>query len=160
MRLTVLVPLLAALAVASDARAWDGEQTVDGWLMTGIGAPDYTLEADGDAVRIQKSVRQTSRWVAVVRVVPAEAWVGRTFTASLEVRTDGLDEREAGCVMKAQTGRELSYSGFLASNFVTVPTTTKGFTGCELTVQVPPRTKWILYGFTYRGAGKAWVREK
>jgi hypothetical protein len=155
-----LVPLALALVVEGHpASGYEGEQSIDDWLMTGVGAPDYALTRDDGAVRIEKKVTKTQRWVAVVHEVQASMPARRNFHASFEVHTDGLDE-EGSCVMKAQRGRDLEYEGFLASDLKPVKTTTSGFVRCDLSMDVPVGTKWILYGFTYRGAGRAWVRDE
>ncbi len=87
--------------------AYPGEQTIDDWLMTGVGAPDYALARDGNAVRIESS--KSDRYVALVHVAPAAS-------------------------------------------------STSGFMRCDATADVPDGAKWILYGVSYKGDGKAWVR--
>jgi hypothetical protein len=136
--------------------AFDGEQTVGDWLITGVGAPDFTLLADGDAVRIERKEPSSKRFVAVVQAVASDAFVGKKVTASLDVRTEGLDGPGA-CIMKVQRTRPLAYAGFLAVDFKEAPPTTASF-HCELSASVPPGAKWILYGLSFRGGGKAWIK--
>lgn len=136
---------------------YPGEQTVNEWLMTGVGAPDFKLAAEDKAVSIERSVATSQRFVAVVRAVPAGRFAGKKAKVAFDVRTEGLDN-EGSCTVKVQNERELAYSGYLAVEMKRVPPTTKDFTPCNLEVLVPKEAKWILYGFTYRGAGKAWVR--
>lgn len=81
--------------------------------------------------------------------------MGKLVKLSLEARTEGIDG--GACVAKAQRMKTLQYAGFLASDLAQLPTAAKGFTRCKLRLMCG-RTKWILYGFTYRGAGKAWAR--
>ncbi len=136
---------------------YEGEKQVGDWLMTGVGAPDFKLEADDKAVRIERTVESSQRFVAVVRSVPAAAFAGKTARATFDVKTEGL-EGEGACIIKAQNERDLAYQGFLAFDMKKVDATTKGFTHCEVQVAVPSAAKYLVYGFTYRGAGKAWVR--
>lgn len=134
-----------------------GEQTVNDWLMTGVGAPDFKLEADEKSARITRVVESSRRFVAVVRAVAAEPFVGKAATVAFDVRTDGLDGGGM-CILKVQTERELAYGGFLALEMKDVPASTPDFMPCALHTTVPTGAKWILYGFSYRGGGKAWVR--
>jgi hypothetical protein len=141
---------------ASSSNAFPGEVTVADWLMTGVGAPDYAFVADGDAVRIEPKEASPSRFVAVVHVLPADAYVGKHVTVSFDLRTDGV--AEGACIAKAQDGRVLQYAGFLGGNFKEVKGPQPAFTPCEVGFDVPPDTKWILYGYSYKGMGKAWLR--
>ena len=136
--------------------AYPGERTVDDWLMTGVGAPDYTLARDGNAVRIE-STKQSVRYVALLHVVPATSFVGKKAHATLEVRADGI-QGQVMCIMKVQRVRDLQYGGFLAFDMKPNPGTTSGFVKCDLGADVSDGAKWILYGASYKGDGKAWVR--
>ncbi len=91
-----------------------------------------------------------------MHVVPAAEYLGKHVALSFEVRTDGVDH--GACVVKAQRTASLQYSGFLAADMSEVKAPPAAFAPCATGIDVPPGAKWILYGFTYRGAGKAWVR--
>jgi hypothetical protein len=136
--------------------AFEGEQTVGEWLMTGVGAPDFAFAAEGDAVRVERKEPSSKRFVAVVRAVPADAFVGKTVAAALDVRTEGLDGPGV-CILKFQRARPLAYAGFLGAQHKETPATAPSF-HCDLSASVPEGTKWILYGFSYRGGGKAWIK--
>ncbi len=136
---------------------YEGEQTVGDWHKTGVGAPDYKLEADGKDVRVEPSVASSNRFVTVLRRAPAGALAGKKVKAAFDVRTEGLAQ-EGNCIVKVQMDSDLAYGGFLAFDMKPVASSTKGFVPCNLEVMVPAHAKWILYGFTYRGAGKAWLR--
>lgn len=132
------------------------EQTVAEWLKTGVGAPDFAIAAEGDAVRIESTVPGSKRYVALVRVAAADQYVGKHVSAEFEVRTEPLDN--AACILKVQRERPLTYAGFVALDFVDAPPPSEHFVPCRLGVDVPNGAGWILFGLTYRGSGKAWVR--
>ncbi|MBI4957289.1 MAG: hypothetical protein HY908_35080 [Myxococcales bacterium] len=102
-------------------------------------------------------VEASQRFVALVRAVAAQPFIGKAATVAFDARTDGLDG-EGMCILKVQTERELAYGGFLAHDTKEVPASTPDFTPCALHTTVPSGAKWILYGFSYRGGGRAWVR--
>ncbi|MBL8742534.1 MAG: serine hydrolase, partial [Myxococcales bacterium] len=66
---------------------YPGEKTVADWLMTGVGAPDFDLRSDAGAVRIAPKGSPSNRFVALVRALPAESFVGKQVTASMLVRS-------------------------------------------------------------------------
>lgn len=133
---------------------YPGEVTVGEWTMTGVGAPDYALAADGKGVRVERKVDGSKRWVAVVRAVPADALRGKKVTATLDVRTDGLDA-EGLCLLKIQRSRDLAYQGFIEAQSAPVAASTPSPRRCTVSATIAQDARWILYGFTYRGAGTA-----
>lgn len=136
---------------------YEGEKIVDGWLMTGVGAPDYELAPDGGAIRAEKKVAETSRFVAVVQRTRANAFSGKRVKATFEVRVDGV--KDGVCVMKVQTVERLQYGGFLAVDTKQPVDASKGFVTCELASELPREARWMLFGYTFRGAGRVWVRD-
>jgi hypothetical protein len=150
----------ASVAVTSrsgsaNAEAWAGETTVGEWTLTGIGAPDYTATMDGAAVRVDTKTT-SERYVALVHVVPAAEYVGKTVHATFEAKVDNFEQ--GACVMKVQRERKLTYAGFLAADLKELSGTHE-FAPCSLSTPVGADAKWILFGVTHRGAGKAWVRD-
>ncbi|NUP08119.1 MAG: hypothetical protein HOW73_18890 [Polyangiaceae bacterium] len=125
--------------------------------MTGVGAPDFTLASDAEAVRIEPKAAPTQRFVALVRTVPADGLVGKEITATFLVRADGL-EKPGMCILKVQAEPALAYQGFLAGDFKEIAASTKGFVPCTVSTKVPDGARWILFGATYRGNGKIWVK--
>ncbi len=122
--------------------------------MTGVGAPDYDLVSDGDAVRISNS-NDSPRYVAVVHTIAASDLVGKKVHASFEAKLDKI--AHASCVVKVQRDAKLAYFGFLASELKAIENA-KDFVPCDLDVQIPEGARYVLYGVTYKGAGTAWVR--
>lgn len=144
------------LEIVPTTPEYDGEQTIAEWTKTGVGAPDYALAAEPDGVRVEASTQESMRFVAVVRAVPARDFQAKPVKASLEVRTEGTTS--GGCVLKVQRERTLRYAGFLASDFSALPPTSSGFVRCDLVATVPSDAEWLLFGYTYRGPGRAWLR--
>ncbi len=136
---------------------YEGEEAVGDWLKTGVGAADFTLALDGKDVRVERKDDASKRFVAVVRTVDATPFVGKKIKAELDIKTDGLDG-DAVCLVKVQAERELTYSHFLAVESKPVSKSTKDFEHCALETTIPTGAKFILYGISYRGAGKAWLR--
>ena len=95
--------------------------------------------------------------MAVVRVVKAAPYAGKKITATIEARTEDL--RRGSCIVKAQTIQRLQYAGFLAAELGKLPPTTSGFERCQIDVEIPPATKWLLVGFTHAGDGTVWLRD-
>lgn len=137
---------------------FDGEQKIGDWLMTGVGAQDYKITQDDKAIRLERNAGNNStKYVHLLRVVPADKLVGKKVKATLDVRVEGL-ESEGACVLKAQKGRDLTYNGYLASDAKPVAVDAKGEVHCAMEAQIPAGTKWVLYGFAMHGGGKAWIK--
>jgi len=150
-------PALEADAGQPPTNDYPGERRVGDWLLTGVGAPDFDLRKDGEGITIDRIADGSRRWVAVVRAVSAEPYIGKTVAATLDVQTNGMTEGGA-CLIKVQRQRQLVYWGFLAADLKELPATTDNFVPCEVVAQIPPTAKWVLYGFTYHGPGRVSVR--
>src|SRR5262245_34164127 len=126
--------------------------------MTGVGAPDFSLHEDDKGVRIERTVPDSQRYVAVVRRVEADTLRGKKASIRFEVKTEGLEEPGGLCLVKAQREKDLAYAGILGFVKQEVAATTKGFISCKLALEVPEGTRYLLYGFSHKGPGKVWIR--
>jgi hypothetical protein len=138
----------------ADAK-FEGEQTVG---VTGVGAPDHALSQDGAAVKVSPTVADPKRFVHVLRVEKADAYVGKTIKITFEVKADG--SVSGGCVAKALGASQWVYMGrTFGTAFQEQPAgATNGFVTCELSLTVAEGARWILYGHASRGSGNVWVK--